>query len=96
MGEPTLLVLHCPDHEVHAGGTGLAAQLEGAQLAVGPVGIVQDVLELPLAAVELLQHEVVHLLHKGGGQVCGRRVHTVRPAPQTDTWLRALLRAPCF
>ena len=60
---------------------------------MGPVGIVQDLLELPLAAVELLQHKVVHLLHEGGGQVCGR-LHTLRPTPQTDPWERALLRAP--
>ena len=38
--------------------------------------IMQDALQLRLAAAELLQHKVVHLLHKGRLQVC----------IQTNTW----------
>lgn len=32
----------------------------------------QNLLELPLAHVELLQHKIMDLFHKGGGQVCGK------------------------
>lgn len=65
----TLLVLHSPHHEVHTGSICLAAQLEGAQLAMDPVCIMQNLLKLPLARVELLQHKIMDLLHKGGWEV---------------------------
>ena len=60
----TLLVLDGPDHEVHTGGVGLAAQLERAGLSERGVRGVQDALQLRLAAAELLQDEVMHLPHK--------------------------------
>lgn len=53
-GKLTLLILHSPHHEVHAGGVGLAAQFEGTQFIVDPVCIVEDLLELSLACVKLL------------------------------------------
>lgn len=68
----TLLILHGPHHEVHTGGVCLAAELEGAQLTVDPVCIVQNLLKLRLAGVELLQHKIMDLLHKGGREVCRR------------------------
>lgn len=60
----TLLLGHRPDHEVHTGGVGLAAQLERAQLALEVLHVVEDPLQLRLAAAELLQHKVVNVLHK--------------------------------
>lgn len=68
----TLLILHSPHHEVHAGSICLAAQFEWAHVTVDPVCVMQNPLELPLAHVELLQHKVMGLFHKGGGQVCGK------------------------
>lgn len=60
----TLLFSHGPHHEVHTGGVGLAAQFERAQLTLEVLDVVQDPLQLRLAAAELLQHEVMNLLHK--------------------------------
>lgn len=59
----TLLFRHSPHHDVHAGSVGLAAQLQGAQFALQVLHIVQDPLQLRLAAAELLQHKVMDLLH---------------------------------
>lgn len=59
----TLLLSHSPHHDVHAGGVGLAAQLERAELALEVLHVVQDPLKLRLAAAELLQYKVVNLLH---------------------------------
>lgn len=66
----TLLILHSPHHEVYTGGICLAAQLEGAQLTVNPVYIVQNLLKFPLARVELLQHKIMDLFNKGSWEVC--------------------------
>lgn len=60
----TLLFGNRPHHEVHAGGVGLTAQFKRAQFTVEVLDIVQDPLQLRLAAAELLQHKVMNLLHK--------------------------------
>lgn len=67
----TLLLGDSPHHEVHAGGVGLTAQFERAQLTLEVLDIVQDPLQLRLAAAELLQHKVMDLLHIVCLQVCG-------------------------
>lgn len=59
----TLLFSHCPHHEVHTGSVGLAAQFERAQFTLEVLNIMQDPLQLRLAAAELLQHKVMNLLH---------------------------------
>ena len=66
----TLFLGDGPHHEVHAGGVGLAAQLEGTQLTLQALHVVQDPLQLRLAAAELLQHKVVDLLHIARLEVC--------------------------
>lgn len=68
----TRLILHSPHHEVHTGCICLAAQFEWAHVTVDSVCVMQNPLELPLAHVELLQHKVMGLFHKGGGQICGK------------------------
>lgn len=65
----TLLLGDGQHHQVHAGGVGLTAQLERAQLALQILHVVQDPLQLGLAAAELLQDEVVDLLHVVGLEV---------------------------
>ena len=68
----TLLILHSPHHEFHTGSVCLAAQFEWAHLTVDPICVMQNLLELPLAHVELLQHKIMDLFHKGSGQICGK------------------------
>ncbi|KAL0625791.1 hypothetical protein AAY473_004844 [Plecturocebus cupreus] len=84
----TLLILHGPHHEVHTGGIRLAAQFEGAQLIVDPVCIMQNLLELPLARVELLQHKIMDLLHKGElwEAEAGRSPEVRSSRPALSTW----------
>jgi len=60
----TLFFSYSPHHEVHAGCVGLTAQLQRAQLALEVFDIVEDPLQLRLAAAELLQDKVMNLLHK--------------------------------
>lgn len=66
----TLLLRDGPNHEVHAGGVGLAAQFERVQLAVQILHVMQDPLQLRLTAAELLQNKVMNLLHVRHLQVC--------------------------
>lgn len=66
----TLLILHGPHHEVYTGSVCLAAQLEGAQLTVNSIYIVKNLLKLPLARIELLQHKIMDLFNKGSWEVC--------------------------
>lgn len=69
MSTVTLFLGDGPHHEVHAGSVGLATQLEGTQLALQVLHVVQNPLQLRLAAAELLQDKVVDLLHVARLQV---------------------------
>lgn len=72
----TLLLRDGPHHEVHAGSVGLAAQLERVQLALQILHVMQDPLQLRLTAAELLQNEVMNLLHERHLQVCAHQTIT--------------------
>ena len=59
----TLLLGDGPHHQVHTGSVGLAAQLQGAQVTLQVLHVMQDPLQLRLAAAELLQNKVMDVLH---------------------------------
>lgn len=73
----TLFLRDGPDHEVHAGGVGLAAQFERVQLAVQILHVMQDPLQLRLTAAELLQDKVMNLLHVRHLQVWAHKTVTL-------------------
>lgn len=59
----TLLFSHRPHHDVHTGSIGLTAQFERAQFTLEVLNVMQDPLQLWLAAAELFQYKVMNLLH---------------------------------